>query len=143
MSATMHPVITRDAFIAEANALNECGRYIAVHVYRRAPTGHSWDGGDCTLGGVTSREATLFAPHPRGNFRRDEIQAGARLVVVPRAFAACPLRLAPEGVETNGPAGALMAGGNLVSSSDSRFAELYGVACSVHDRLEPWPGARR
>lgn len=108
-----------------AQALNECGKYLMVHVLRPV------DFPDCTMNGVTSRFARLYVPHPEGYLTLEQCEPEQVLEVIPPAFANCPPRLQPRGEKRW-----CMAGGNYVESSDSRFARVYGAPISVHDRIE-------
>src|SRR5688572_23999879 len=88
-----------DMNAAEVAALNACGSYISVSVYKRA------DGGsDGTLGGVTSMpELTLYVPHPRGNCTLEELTRDPEwrrtrciLEMLPPASPGCPVRFKPR-----------------------------------------------
>jgi hypothetical protein len=105
----------------EVDAVNRCGRYILVHVLRATT--------DCTLNGITSRRDTFYLPHPQGPLESPDYEG--ILEILPPAFDGCPLRVRPAAAK-----GSAMCGGNYVTTSDSRFAKLYGAPLSVHDRVE-------
>ncbi len=100
------------------------GGWLLVEVYRGA------DGRDCSAGGVTGREVSLYVPHHEGN--HDAPPEALRLW--PRSKGGVR-NFVPETLEKRGFRGCF--GGNFVWTSDSRFRQLYGDhPVAVHDRQE-------
>lgn len=116
-------------------------RGLRVYVYRNP-------NGDFTNGGVTSERTTFYlydaeneferAPEiPDEAFERGEVLIVDHVVVGERSYFARPAGPDGEPLERDGLCGP-MAGGNFVSTSDSRFTERFGDALRVHDRFETW-----
>lgn len=99
-------------------------RWLLVEVYRSPHLG------DCTLGGVTSREDLLYVPCETGP--HEDPPELLRLAVGMKGG----LRnFVPELVVASGQWS--MFGGNFVWCCDSRFRETYGDRpVAVHDRVE-------
>lgn len=104
---------------------------LRVNVYRSA-------GQDCTNNGVSSRYDTLTVVNADGPFDPSDDAPAAILTVGPFGT----IRLEPvELYESNQW---VMFGGNLASTSDSRFGEAieklggdrFAAAVNIHDRVE-------
>lgn len=94
--------------------------------------------GDCTNGGVSSKYDNLTVVNADGPFDPSEDAPAAKLVVGPYDT----IRLVPvDLLETNAW---VMFGGNLASTSDSRFGEAieklggdrFAAAVKIFDRVE-------
>jgi len=101
------------------------------------------DLGDCTNGGATSpansqgKIVIVFDPDLRnGNYALDKCKDDPRVIC---------LRVVRRGIGTKNEyvhcepinqTGNSMAGGNYVTTSDSRFRELSAYPIAVHDRIE-------
>lgn len=98
--------------------------------------------GDCSCGGATSRHDTMLLVD--GDlFPIFEAKEGEEVLTVehrsfagPIAVPATVVRAANGGLALAKEPGWHMAGGNFVSTSDSRFHDAYGDAMPVHDRIE-------
>ena len=90
---------------------------------------------DCSAGGVTyTNPDKLVVPCEDGFLSEADVAARGYVVLelMEPAFADCPPRFQPKGIE-----GWNMFGGNYVHTSDSRFRRAYGWhPIAVHDRVE-------
>jgi hypothetical protein len=114
---------------------------LTINVYRNAGRG-----GDCTLGGISSRFTTLCVVNVGGPFEPDD-ECPPVILDVRKISGQSVLRLIPaEKVgDTYAPVkSSVMMGGNYGATSDSRFSEkceqltghmFYG-AVAIHDRIE-------
>lgn len=119
-----------------------------VCVYR--PAG----GPDCTRGGISSRADQLCVINVPGPFRPTETSPAAWLYDTARGRGRPNWVLVPAVTNDDGKWRPVdtrqqwyMAGGNLASTSDSRWCEAlrdlgisYPSVVAIHDRHEPWPG---
>jgi hypothetical protein len=109
--------------------------------------------GECTNNGITSRHRSVALFDERGsirdgNLRPRDVQDDEAVMIVRHdkeylgGFVyAVPARVV-DGVVV--PVDAQwMHGGNLLSTSDSRFRERYGCALPAHDRTETAEQSRR
>jgi hypothetical protein len=111
-------------------------RLLPFHVYRTRYA--NWNDGaecDCTNGGVSAKNHTLYVPNPRGHFKVSEVDAN--LIFLPEHRGGNYHALVPY-VEREGMCGP-MAGGNLAATTDSRGG---GMIYHVHDRFETWADYR-
>lgn len=101
---------------------------VNVNVFR-------WALGDCTNGGVTSRQDSFTL---LGEREPVPAKGGPFLRVVKRNIGGVYVHAEPVEQPT-GMAGP-MAGGAFVHTSDARYSELVGHSypISVHDRFETW-----
>jgi len=104
---------------------------LRVNVYRAA-------GRDCTNGGVSSKYDTLTVVNADGPFDPSDDAPAAKLLIGPYDT----IRLVP--VELDEQNVWVMFGGNLASTSDSRFGEAieklggdrFAAAVNIFDRVE-------
>ena len=121
-------------------------RGLLVHVFRSSL-------GDCTNEGVTAHQDQFYLYDPETPFENapeipdEAFEAGEVLLVDyvtvgDRSYFARPATEKGQALTREGHAGP-MAGGNFVSTSDSRFRERFGDALRVHDLFETWEDHRR
>lgn len=95
-------------------------------------------GGDCTRGGITSKVTNIFVIGPDGAPDGWKPRPGEVYLEVEERNIGGWVYTARIPVEAGGKWGA-MAGGNFVTTSDSRWTEIWGTynfCLSVHDRYE-------
>lgn len=101
---------------------------ISVYVYKSSL-------GDCTNGGLSSRNKTILLEHPRGNYDVDEQNPPDNLCkVVTRELWGSEYKHIEPYAKATGVG--WMHGGNIAGCSDSRFSELSQYALDIHDRTE-------
>ena len=101
-------------------------KYLPVNVFRSSL-------GDCTNGGVTADDDSLFVVPCEDGFLTDEGLADRHnVVILEPAEIMGSLYFKPSTIT-----GHSMAGGNFVYTSDSRFSRTYSKQpVRVHDRVE-------
>jgi len=113
--------------------------YLDVEVYRSASLG------DCTNGGVSSRFDKLLIACPDGPWSFDgekEVPINFCMIEKRSVFGEICSSIVPATVDESGRVvkrpGWWMYGGNIASTSDSRFSDMKGhfYPLKIHDRRE-------
>lgn len=96
-------------------------KFLPVNVYR-------WSLGDCTHGGISAKENTLYVRHPEGIYTEDEVRPELRFTAENRGGHYWAIYPDVKPANAVGP----MFGGNLAMGDSRHGDKVY----RIHDRFE-------